>query len=42
MDMIQTLIAQMVMMMFFALVPMLNLLQARSDRNYPPGGGWGR
>ncbi len=35
MDMTQTLIVQLAMMMIFALMPMLSLMQARSDRDYP-------
>ena len=42
MEMIQTLNAQLAMMMFFALTPILGMIQARNDRNYPAGGGWGR
>ncbi len=42
MEMIQTQNVQLAMMMFFALMPMLGMLQARSDRNHPAGGGWGR
>ena len=38
MDMTQTLHIQLAMMMIFALMPMLGLIQAQNDRNYPPGG----
>jgi hypothetical protein len=38
MDMFQTLNVQLAMMMIFALIPMLGLMQAQNDRNYPPGG----
>ena len=40
MDMTQTLYVQLALMMFFALVPMLGLVQAKIDRTFPPGGGW--
>ncbi len=42
MDMTLTLNAQlmMMMMMVFSLMPMLSLMQARSDQDYPAGGGW--
>ena len=40
MDMTLTLNAQLMMMMVFSLMPMLSLMQARSDQDYPAGGGW--
>ncbi len=36
MDMTQTPNAQLAMMMVFALMSMLSLMQARNDRSYPP------